>query len=140
MLRRLKAATTSLQAQMTKLYLHEDGDPSAKMADGVSSETSKRGPYGSWIVRIVPSKAEEIVEVRVAVVGNVDSGKSTLTGVLTRGGLDDGRGKVSLDIDYMLGSGRSTRYDRQTRVALFRHKHELETGRTSSVGLEVRSH
>jgi GTPase len=48
------------------------------------------------MVRIKPSRAEEIIEVRCAVVGNVDSGKSTLTGVLTRGGLDDGRGKVSL--------------------------------------------
>jgi GTPase len=31
----------------------------------------------------------------VAVVGNVDAGKSTTLGVLTRGSLDDGRGKVS---------------------------------------------
>jgi len=33
------------------------------------------------------------------------------------GALDDGRGRA--------------------RVGLFRHKHELETGRTSSVGMEV---
>ena len=75
-----------------------------------------------------------VAEVRVAVVGNVDSGKSTTLGVLTRGmvntalcefshslcitgGLDDGRGRA--------------------RVGLFRHKHEIETGRTSSVGMEV---
>ena len=32
------------------------------------------------------------MEIRVAVIGNVDSGKSTLVGVLTRGMLDDGRG------------------------------------------------
>jgi len=51
------------------------------------------------------------------VVGNVDSGKSTILGVLTRGGLDDGRGLA--------------------RVALFRHKHEIESGRTSSVGMEI---
>ena len=57
------------------------------------------------------------MEVRVAVVGNVDAGKSTTLGVLTRGGLDDGRGKA--------------------RVALFRHPHEIETGRTSSVGGEI---
>lgn len=53
----------------------------------------------------------------MAVVGNVDSGKSTTLGVLTRGALDDGRGKA--------------------RVGLFRHKHEIETGRTSSVGMEI---
>lgn len=44
----------------------------------------------------------------------VDAGKSTLLGVLTKGTLDDGRGK--------------------SRVNLFRHKHEIESGRTSSVG------
>ena len=31
-------------------------------------------------------------QVRVAVIGNVDSGKSTMVGVLTRSMLDDGRG------------------------------------------------
>jgi GTPase len=41
-----------------------------------------------------PRGVEEIMEVRVAVVGNVDAGKSTTLGVLTRGSLDDGRGKV----------------------------------------------
>jgi GTPase len=38
-------------------------------------------------------------------------------GVLVKGGLDDGRGKA--------------------RVNLFRHKHEIESGRTSSVGMEI---
>lgn len=33
-------------------------------------------------------------DIRVAVVGNVDSGKSTLVGVLTKGELDDGRGSA----------------------------------------------
>lgn len=32
----------------------------------------------------------------VAMCGNVDSGKSTLIGVLTRGGLDDGRGSARM--------------------------------------------
>ena len=70
------------------------------------------------LIRIPPLTLESTPEVRVGVVGNVDSGKSTTLGVLTRGGLDDGRGRA--------------------RVALFRHKHEVETGRTSSVGMEVR--
>lgn len=38
-----------------------------------------------------------------------------MLGVLTKGALDDGRGR--------------------TRVNLFRHKHEIESGRTSSVGM-----
>lgn len=69
------------------------------------------------IVRAKPHSAEELLELRVAVVGNVDAGKSTMLGVLTKGRLDDGRGRA--------------------RVALFRHKHEIETGRTSSVGMEI---
>lgn len=47
--------------------------------------------------------------IRVAVVGNVDAGKSTLLGVLTHGELDNGRGHA--------------------RMKLFRHKHEMESGR-----------
>ena len=47
----------------------------------------------------------------------VDAGKSTMLGVLVKGNLDDGRGKA--------------------RVNLFRHKHEMESGRTSSVGMEI---
>ncbi|KAJ2609881.1 hypothetical protein H4S08_003861 [Coemansia sp. RSA 1365] len=70
-----------------------------------------------YLVRLRPANVEEMLELRVAVAGNVDAGKSTMLGVLTRGRLDDGRGKM--------------------RVALFRHKHEIESGRTSSVGMEI---
>jgi GTPase len=38
------------------------------------------------------SHAHTRCQVRVAVIGNVDSGKSTMVGVLTRSMLDDGRG------------------------------------------------
>lgn len=53
----------------------------------------------------------------MAVVGNVDAGKSTLLGVLTHAELDNGRGHA--------------------RQKLFRHKHEMESGRTSSVGNDI---
>uniref|UniRef100_A0A158P6L3 Tr-type G domain-containing protein n=1 Tax=Angiostrongylus cantonensis TaxID=6313 RepID=A0A158P6L3_ANGCA len=69
-----------------------------------------------WLVRD-PPKEEDFIEVRVAVVGNVDAGKSTLLGVLTHSALDDGRGLA--------------------RTKLFRHKHEFESGRTSSVGNDI---
>ncbi|KAI6032901.1 P-loop containing nucleoside triphosphate hydrolase protein [Pisolithus orientalis] len=74
-------------------------------------------PRAAILLRLPPLDIALTPEVRCAVVGNVDSGKSTTLGVLTRGTLDDGRGRA--------------------RVALFRHKHELETGRTSSVGMEI---
>lgn len=54
------------------------------------------------------------MEVRVAIIGNVDSGKSTMVGVMTRSMLDDGRGLA--------------------RSKVFKHGHEEATGRTSSIG------
>ncbi|GAA6064648.1 hypothetical protein JCM10212_005234 [Sporobolomyces blumeae] len=69
------------------------------------------------LIRRKPDGAEDLIETRVAVVGNVDAGKSSLLGVLTKSRLDDGRGRA--------------------RVSLFRHKHEIESGRTSSAGNEI---
>ncbi|KAI8335898.1 P-loop containing nucleoside triphosphate hydrolase protein [Chlamydoabsidia padenii] len=72
---------------------------------------------GHLMVRKKPTSVEDLLEIRVAVVGNVDAGKSTTLGVLTKDILDDGRGKA--------------------RVNLFRHPHEIESGRTSSIGGEI---
>ncbi|KAG9876327.1 GTP-binding protein 1, partial [Aureobasidium melanogenum] len=72
---------------------------------------------GKLMIRRRPNSVDNVIETRIAVVGNVDAGKSTMLGVLVKGGLDDGRGKA--------------------RVNLFRHKHEIESGRTSSVGMEI---
>lgn len=81
------------------------------------TKDESHGDFAFVMVRRIPSNAQELLELRVAVIGNVDAGKSSTLGVLTRGGLDDGRGKA--------------------RVNLFRHKHEIESGRTSSVGMEI---
>ena len=50
-------------------------------------------------------------------IGNVDSGKSTLIGVLTNASLDDGRGAA--------------------RSLVLKHRHEQENGRTSAVTVEI---
>ncbi|XP_057699470.1 GTP-binding protein 2-like [Corythoichthys intestinalis] len=68
------------------------------------------------LVRKVPDD-RQFLDLRVAVLGNADSGKSTLLGVLTQGELDNGRGRA--------------------RLNLFRHLHEIQTGRTSSISLEI---
>lgn len=73
---RLRSSCRGLNAELNELYRVDEEN------------------YGCWLIRLTPSGVEEIMEVRVAVVGNVDAGKSTTLGVLTRGGLDDGRGKV----------------------------------------------
>ncbi|KAK7472562.1 hypothetical protein VKT23_000677 [Stygiomarasmius scandens] len=80
-------------------------------------ESAGKHPRLTLLLRLPPPNVSLTPEVRCAVVGNVDSGKSTTLGVLTRGALDDGRGRA--------------------RIGLFRHKHEIETGRTSSVGMEI---
>ncbi|XP_051507468.1 GTP-binding protein 2-like isoform X2 [Myxocyprinus asiaticus] len=68
------------------------------------------------LIRKVPDD-QQFLDLRVAVLGNVDSGKSTLLGVLTQGELDNGRGRAQLN--------------------LFRHLHEIQTGRTSSISIEI---
>ena len=70
-----------------------------------------------WTLARAPCFEQCVMLCRVAVVGNVDAGKSTMLGVLTHGELDNGRGVA--------------------RQKLFRHKHEIETGRTSSVGTDI---
>lgn len=77
---------------------------------------AEEGTVAEYLVR-VRADENDFMEVRVAVVGNVDAGKSTLLGVLTHGELDNGRGMA--------------------RQRLFRHKHEMESGRTSSVGNDI---
>jgi hypothetical protein len=64
------------------------------------------------LIRRIPESSSQLSEVRICVVGNVDSGKSTTLGVLTKGRLDDGRGRA--------------------RVALFRH----QVCRTLNLGLD----
>ena len=76
------------------------------------------------VVRVTraPPAARDYSDLRVAVAGGVDSGKSTLVGVLSQGA----RGAPLLD------NGRGS-----SRMAVFRHKHEIETGHTSSISLQT---
>lgn len=76
----------------------------------------EKGRVAQVLVRKLPAD-QRFFEVRVAVVGNVDSGKSTLLGVLSKGILDNGRGLARLNV--------------------FRHKHEVATGRTSDISREI---
>ncbi|KAL4940891.1 hypothetical protein BDV06DRAFT_213094 [Aspergillus oleicola] len=112
-LQRLRESATTLHAFCRILLTYNVGGPEESR---VPSDRIK-GAWGKILVRQPAETIEEMAEIRMAVVGNVDAGKSTMLGVLVKGGLDDGRGKA--------------------RVNLFRHKHEIESGRTSSVGLEI---
>lgn len=57
------------------------------------------------------------IDIKVAVAGNVDSGKTTLIGVLTNGKNDNGRGSA--------------------RLSIFNYPHEIKSGRTSSISHQI---
>lgn len=68
------------------------------------------------LIRKIPDDQQNI-EIRVAVLGGADAGKSTLLGVVTQGELDNGKGTA--------------------RLNMFRHLHEVQSGRTSSISHEI---
>lgn len=110
---RIRRAAKFLKADCRVLLTRNVGGP--EEAETINEK--EKGAVGKILIRQAPETTEDVTETRIAVVGNVDAGKSTMLGVLVKGGLDDGRGKA--------------------RVNLFRHKHEMESGRTSSVGMEI---
>lgn len=107
--------STEAEADAVVQALQAEGDASnARLTVLRKSDTQDSAVSLDVLVRQLPSESHQL-ELRCAVIGNVDSGKSTLVGVLTRTILDDGRGAA--------------------RSKVFRHAHEQETGRTSSIGL-----
>eukprot|EP01065_Artemidia_motanka_P047991 TRINITY_DN7638_c0_g1_i1.p1 TRINITY_DN7638_c0_g1~~TRINITY_DN7638_c0_g1_i1.p1 ORF type:complete len:772 (+),score=240.78 TRINITY_DN7638_c0_g1_i1:129-2444(+) len=91
------------------------GVAARRMQCGISTVCEKvvKGDRRCGELLVRRDNGESYIDMRVAVCGNVDSGKSTLVGVLTRGQWDDGRGAV--------------------RAKVFNHKHEQDSGRTSSI-------
>jgi len=112
-------STPTLSTTTSSTFTSSSSVSSTNLTENASTSTSSTIPYcfGHVLIRQRGRRVEELLEIRCAVVGNVDAGKSTLLGVLTKDVLDDGRGKA--------------------RLNLFRHKHEIDTGRTSSVGTEI---
>ncbi|CAF1032348.1 unnamed protein product, partial [Brachionus calyciflorus] len=68
------------------------------------------------LVRKMPED-KEFTRMRIAVLGNIESGKSSLISVLTHDELDNGNGRA--------------------RLNLLRHTHEIQTGHTSSISNEI---
>jgi len=95
----------SLEILREKVIEDNSGDPGAERRRAMEV-----------LVRKVPDD-QQFIDLKLAVLGNVDVGKSTLLGVLTQGELDNGRGRA--------------------RLNLFRHLHEIQSGRTSSISYEI---
>ncbi|VDM31651.1 unnamed protein product [Hydatigera taeniaeformis] len=110
------AASAQSAPQATKESISQ-----TPVSENAPQTTSVSSTGGEWVVKdfLLRHAIDErdFIDIRVAVVGNVDAGKSTMLGVLTHGELDNGRGLA--------------------RQYLFRHKHEIESGRTSSVGNNI---
>jgi GTPase len=68
------------------------------------------------LIRKVPDD-QQFIDLRIAMLGNAECGKSTIIGVLTNDEFDNGRGKA--------------------RLNLFRHLHEIQSGHTSSISHEI---
>ena len=81
----------------------------------ISESINKNQYVGEYLIR--ENNKNDYIEIKIGVAGNVDSGKSTTIGTLTKGILDDGRGKA--------------------RVHVFNYKHEINTGRTSSIAHQI---
>lgn len=81
----------------------------------ISESQNDNGYIGEFLVR--ETDTNKYVDLKIGVAGNVDSGKSTTIGTLTKGILDDGRGKA--------------------RMHVFNYKHEIDSGRTSSIGHQI---
>jgi len=75
------------------------------------------GDKSVYEVNIREDNDDTYIDVKVAIAGSVDCGKSTLLSVLTNGQPDNGRGAA--------------------RLAVFNFAHEVESGRTSSIGHRI---
>uniref|UniRef100_A0A0R3RSY2 Tr-type G domain-containing protein n=1 Tax=Elaeophora elaphi TaxID=1147741 RepID=A0A0R3RSY2_9BILA len=106
-MRTLKSMATALNASIVVL---RERDVTPK------SVTCCRRRVLELLVRKVPDN-QQFIGLRIAILGSANAGKSTLCGVLTQGHLDNGHGKA--------------------RLNLFRYLHEFQTGRTSSICLDM---
>merc|ERR1719412_2879260 len=96
---------------MTNVTMEE---PAQNVKDRPTLEKKEKEPKAK--VKKKP-KFPKRKDVRIAVIGNVDSGKSTIIGVLTSGEKDDGRGLA--------------------RAKVLRHSHEQANGRTSACAQHI---
>lgn len=87
--------------------------------DGIATTSNIDGPLsGSANAAPVPSRGSSTTpQLRVTFTGPTTSGKSSLLGTLSTGTLDNGRG--------------------MSRLSLLKHRHEVESGVTSSIAQEL---
>lgn len=124
------AKICDVRRESTVYYAESEDDLVRKFMDSKGSEHKRRviatewkeglNRYERFVSEVLIRKHDsdsDYIELRIGIAGNVDAGKSSLTGVLTKGVLDNGNGSA--------------------RTSVANYKHELEYGRTSSVGQQI---
>ncbi|KAF4781751.1 GTP-binding protein [Colletotrichum scovillei] len=103
-----------VEALVTPDYSMKNGHPDGS-AEG--RREVKESPRATESV-VQPSRGRSTTDqLRITLTGPTTSGKSTLLGTLSTGTVDNGRGK--------------------SRISLFKHRHEVASGLTSSVAQEL---
>jgi len=112
----MNASLSTLKEMANKLGATSSLLRETVVVEGIPERKIQKKTVRTILIRKVPDDQPSI-DLRVAVMGNENAGKSTVLGVLTQGELDDGRGRA--------------------RLNMFRHLHEVQTGRTSSISHEI---
>lgn len=107
---------------ISQKYLHETQSVIENIAKNLDCKTTiiadfpgYNGTIRKLLIR--ETKDDKYIDIRIAVCGEENSGKSTLIAVLNQGELDDGNGSM--------------------RIHCFNHLHEIETGKTSSISHQI---
>lgn len=82
-----------------------------------STAISSNKSRSIYEVMVREKNDNKYIDLRVAIAGSVDSGKSTFTGAIVNGVVDDGRGYA--------------------RSMIFNYPHEIKSGRTSSISHQI---
>ena len=83
------------------------------------SKTQVEGDNDRFVYEVLirENNEQKYIDIKIAIAGSVDAGKSSMLGVLTTGKKDNGRGSA--------------------RLSVFNFPHEISSGRTSSVGHQI---
>ena len=87
------------------------------LSSTVITKKKKENELRVYEVLVREKNDNKYIDMRVAIAGSVDSGKSSFTGAIVNGIRDDGRGL--------------------SRSTIFNYPHEIKTGRTSSISHQI---
>lgn len=106
----------SNRRRSSKASDHDDKNNTSS-SSACTSPSNSTLKVAEVLVRKTVIDQQHFLEIKVILIGGADAGKSTFIGVMTHSDLDNGRGK--------------------SRLNALRHRHEIESGRTSSISHQI---